>query len=284
MNLDATTLQRCMPRAPRTAVELYAPPLSAAAVEFGQDDPNRLAAALASAANESGQLSRFEEASYFGTPSDRIALIFGGRAPPLADLERWKAAGRDNFDVAFFDYVYGNLMGNDGQGYKYRGLGIGQITGRANCRAVGKAIGVDLVANPERMLDPVIGSRAFMAYLKINRVTDPAVDGSESGFLASVHRSNPGLAEDEFRTHHLARWREVRAGLGLDASGNPSAPSVRPMQAALNVWLLSLMLVEDNQTGPKTRGAIRLYQFANGLRVTGEADPGTRAKIGVPQC
>ncbi len=273
-------LQRCMPAASRAACEVYAPALQAAAVEFDLTDPHRLVAALASAANESGSLSKFEEASYFGTPSDRIALIFGSRAPAVALLDAWKQISKMHFDVCFFNAVYGGILGNNGQGYKYRGLGIGQITGHDNCAAIGPVIGIDLVDDPEQMLEPVIGSRAFFAYLKINRITDPAVDGTEAGFLASVRKSNPGLAESEFRTHHLARWREVRRGLGLEPETEQDR--LRRVQTALNVGEPAMaLLVEDGQMGPKTSARLRQYQAAHHLPVTGVADVATCAALGI---
>jgi putative chitinase len=288
--LDFTpdTLRRCMPRAPFVAAEAYAPAIAAAAVEFDLTDPHRLAAALASGANESGQLTKFEEASYFGTPAERMSLIFGGRTPDVASINAWKRLGQDAFDRKFFDHVYGGIMGNNGEGYKFRGLGWGQLTGHDNCKAVGDFINVDLVANPEAMRDdPVIGTRAFFGYLKLNRITDPAVDGSERGFLESVRRSNPGLNPDEFRAHHLQRWHEVRRGLGLNAAltGDPKADGLEMMrrtQAALNAALrLDVPLTEDGLYGPKTRGAIFVYQHERGLPVTGDPDKATLAALGV---
>lgn len=224
--LTAEILKRCMPNAPLAMCEVYAPAIWNAAVEFGQDHPDRLAAMLASAANETGQLNKFEEASYYGTPSSRIVYVFGARAPDVATLDRWKAEGRQSFDRNFFNAVYGRILGNNGEGYKFRGIGLGQITGRANCKQIGPVIGVDLEADPEQMLDPVIGARAFAAYCKINRTTDPAVGGTEAGFLESVRRSNPGLNADEFRTHHLQRWREVKRGLSGAAPKPPPATAV----------------------------------------------------------
>jgi putative chitinase len=278
--LSPDILQRCMPRAPRAACEIYAPAIAAAAVEFDLTDPHRLAAALASGANESGQLTKFEEASYFSTPSSRISFIFGMRAPSVETLDAWKAKGREAFDRLFFDHVYGGMMGNAGQGYKYRGLGFGQLTGHDNCKQVGAAIGVDLVAHPELMRDdPVIGARAFFAYLKINRITDPAVDGSEAGFLRSVRKSNPGLADSEFRTHHLARWHEVRRGLGITGA---QPVDVAALQRALMAAGFDLpQYGADGDFGLETRTALQRFQRANGLPVTGSPDKVTLAKLGV---
>ena len=74
----------------------------------------------------------------------------------------------------FFDMAYGHLgpkgkeLGNDkpGDGYKYRGRGFVQITGKATYAAVGKAIGKDLVSDPDLILkDPAVAAQATLAYL-----------------------------------------------------------------------------------------------------------------------
>lgn len=282
--LTPAILQRCMPQAPAPACEVYAPAIWSAAIEFGQDAPNRLAAMLASAANESGQLTKFEEMSWFATPWARAISMFH-YCPSQTNYEAWKGLGRAEFDRRFFDAVYGPMMGNRGQGYKYRGLGLGQLTGHDNDKQIGEAIGVDLVANPELMRDdPVVGARAFAAYCKINHITDPAVDGTEAGFLASVHKSNPGLDPTIFRTHHLARWHEVRAGLGLDVSGNPNAPDPKTALRLVQDHLLAAGFDPkgvDGLMGPNTRAALRAFQVAQGLTITGEPDDVTKAALGI---
>ena len=51
------------------------------------------------------------------------------------------------------NYIYANRMGNrdekSGDGWRYRGSGICQLTGHDNFYHAGKAIGVDLVVNPD---------------------------------------------------------------------------------------------------------------------------------------
>jgi len=54
------------------------------------------------------------------------------------------------------DKVYGGRMGNteDGDGRKYIGRGLIQLTGKDNYKALSDAIGEDLVANPQLVEEP----------------------------------------------------------------------------------------------------------------------------------
>ena len=55
----------------------------------------------------------------------------------------------------------GVRLGNTqpGDGFRFRGRGYVQITGRANYERIGRLLGVDLTGNPERALDPEIAYR-----------------------------------------------------------------------------------------------------------------------------
>lgn len=62
--------------------------------------------------------------------------------------------------------VYGNRLGNDAnEGYKYRGRGYFQITGKENYERMSKLVGVDLVENPDLVNDPEISEKILKAQI-----------------------------------------------------------------------------------------------------------------------
>lgn len=223
MFLTERQLQGIMRQATMATIAEWTPALRSAMAEFEINTKARAAGFLASVANESGELTRFQELGYSNTPNDHIVRTFGRRAPQPAELVLWKTMGRQAFDELFFNRVYDDRrvnigLGNDrdGDGYKYRGLGPLQLTGKANARWIGLLIGVDLVAKPELLLDPVIGARAAAAYWK-------AVGNNErldaGNFLGALVKMNPGLPD--FSPHEAFHRRAV-AVLAKEAKETPA--------------------------------------------------------------
>lgn len=172
MSLSEMQLRAIMPAARPDAITAWIGPLRDAMAVNAIDTDQRMAGFLASVANETGQLSTTDEASYFGTPYGRIAAVFGIAAPSLAQVTLWKTLGRERFDVEFFNWVYDDsnrgpyTLGNDqpGDGYRYRGRGPGQVTGKRNYRAVFKRMGLPEDSDPDLLLDPARGAAAFGQY------------------------------------------------------------------------------------------------------------------------
>lgn len=127
-------------------------PLDAAMTAFTINTPKRAAAFLAQAAHESIGFTRLQENLSYSTP-ERLMEVFKGRFTGLADAAQYlrqpeKLANR----------VYANRLGNgdtaSGDGWKYRGRGLFQLTGRANYMAAGDGLGTDYKANPDLVAEP----------------------------------------------------------------------------------------------------------------------------------
>lgn len=159
--------------------------------------PQAAVALTSVTAKESKGDAAKSEASYYATGKradgtemnslEQIKGIFkssmGDNAPnPLtqAELDEERSKGKESFDAWFFDRVYGpgtnagERIGNTepGDGYKFRGRGLIQFTGRANYAAASEFLFGDpnvLLNNPEILAeDPNLGARAAAWYLMRN--------------------------------------------------------------------------------------------------------------------
>lgn len=65
----------------------------------------------------------------------------------------------DKYDTGKLAKQLGNTPEQDGDGFLYRGRGDVQITGKANYLRFSKLLGVDLVNNPDKTLDPSISAK-----------------------------------------------------------------------------------------------------------------------------
>lgn len=132
--------------------------------------------------HESGLLERIEEGLSYS--ADRLCVVWPSRFPSLAS-----AAPYARNPEALANRVYGGRMGNTepGDGYKFRGRGVLQVTGRANYEVVGKAIGIDLVEDPDQLAEPTIALRASIAWWEGH-----IPDGIVGNVLLETKRVNGG--------------------------------------------------------------------------------------------
>ena len=123
MSITPQQLLQILPNAGPVA-GVFVPVLNAAMVHYQIIGPKRVAAFIAQIGHESGQLRYVKE-------------IWG----PTAAQAKYE--GRKDL---------GNTVAGDGS--KYRGRGLIQITGRANYMACGEALGLDLIKQPELLEKP----------------------------------------------------------------------------------------------------------------------------------
>lgn len=120
-------------------------PLNKAMAECYIDTPRRAAAFLAQIAHESAELTRLVENMSYSV--EGILRTWPRR------FTSETAAKYAHNPAALGNFVYANRMGNgneeSGDGYRYRGRGPLQISGRDVYHACGVAIGLDLIGNPD---------------------------------------------------------------------------------------------------------------------------------------
>jgi putative chitinase len=138
----------------RSQAERWHSPLLEAFIRFGINTARRQAHFLAQVAHESQGFNAFEENLYY-SPKGLLKIFpryFTEDEAAVYAFQPTRIANR----------VYGGRLGNgpeaSGDGWTYRGKGLIQLTGRANYRAAGKALGVDLEALPAAASEPRIAA------------------------------------------------------------------------------------------------------------------------------
>ncbi len=96
------------------------------------------------------------------------------------------------------------VLTQPGDGTRDKGRGPIQLTGRANCRSVGKALGLDLENNPSIAARPEVGFRIAAYFWKSHGLNALADSGN---FREITHRINGGYNGLAEREMYLARAR-----------------------------------------------------------------------------
>jgi putative chitinase len=155
----------------------FLPFLEDAMHEFEISTPARQAAFLAQIAHESGSL-RF------------LVELWG----PTASQARYETR-----------YDLGNVA--PGDGYKYRGRGLIQLTGRGNYKRAGDALGADLINEPELLGEPALASRSAGWFWKTHGCNELADAGLFEKITRTINGGLNGYAE------RLGFWEKAKETL-----------------------------------------------------------------------
>jgi predicted chitinase len=145
-------------------------PINIAMQEAGLNNKFAQIALLANIKKESNFKPISENMNYKNTALDRIRKIFGKRAARYDDaqLTQIKSSPTSMGELMYGkDTSIGQSMGNTepGDGFKYRGRGYIQLTGKNNYRFYGKKVGEDLVKNPDLANDPTVAAKISASYV-----------------------------------------------------------------------------------------------------------------------
>jgi putative chitinase len=207
---------------------------------------------------------------YFG-PGKRNAAEYAKNAEKIANY-------------VYMDEFRTSKLGNTqpGDGWRFRGRGLKQLTGRDNYTRFAKDY--DMTAEEAAVwVETKEGALASALWFwntnKLNAVADT---GNVAALTKKINGGDIGLADRQ------ARYAKAMAALGgkIDTSAPAAAPAastgvlrvgstghdVKRMQTALRI-------PSDGQFGPGTEAALKKWQAANGLTADGVAGPKTLAKL-----
>lgn len=98
----------------------------------------------------------------------------------------------------------GNTQAGDGK--RYKGRGPIQLTGRANYRTYGRAIGIDLESNPEIAAVPSIGLHTALEYWKSRKINALADRDDLTAVTRAVNGGTNGFEDRKRRLSELKGW------------------------------------------------------------------------------
>ena len=182
MSITTQQLLQILPSAGQV-VGVFVPVLNTAMSRYQIVGAKRIAAFISQVGHESGQLTRLVENLNYSADALRKTW------PSRFDVDLASAVARQVEQIA--NIAYGNRMGNTApsDGWKYRGRGLIQITGKNNYRACGEALGLDLIAQPELMEKPQHACMSAAWFWATNGLNTLADTGK---FDAITHRINGG--------------------------------------------------------------------------------------------
>jgi len=178
------------------------------AAKFGINTPLRLAHFLAQCGHESGGFRLTQENLNYSAKG--LNGIFKKYFPTEA-----AAAPYNRNPQKIANKVYSNRMGNgteaSGDGYKFRGRGYIQLTGKDNYTAFGKSIGVDMTVNPDLVASQyaLLSAAWFFTKNNLHKMADSgATDAVVISITKRVNGGTIGLAD---RIKHFKEYYHLLA-------------------------------------------------------------------------
>jgi len=181
--------------------DAWHPHLVAAMEKYQINTPLRQAHFLAQVGHESGGFTKVSEGLNYSESA--LLSLFGKRITPT----QAKAYGRNAEHAAnqtmIANIIYANRNGNgdvkSGDGYRYRGRGLIQITGRANYAALVKQLGVDVVANPDLLTGNKLAAESAAAWWKNHGLNEIADSDDVSRITRIINGGTNGLDDRKSR-------------------------------------------------------------------------------------
>lgn len=192
-------------------IEIWAEALQQAMTRFDIVSPVRASAFLAQVAHECGvtiMTTRVRLVENLNYSAPGLRSTWPARFPDDATAD---AYARQPEKIA--NRVYADRMGNgdeaSGDGWRYRGRGLLMMTGRANYRTAGEALGLDLEAAPELLEQPLPAALAAAQFWSTHGLNQVADAGDEAAFGRITRVINGGTHGLESRLQYWTQAKNV---------------------------------------------------------------------------
>ncbi|EOL9006636.1 glycoside hydrolase family 19 protein [Cronobacter sakazakii] len=170
---------------------------------YGIDTPKRQAHFIGQIGTESMGFQSVQESLNYSVAG---LAIFGSRLTAAQREQLGRKPGEKSLSperqAAIANIVYGGRYGNNlnGDGWKYRGRGLKQITFKANYEECGKALGLNLVDSPDLLLQDKYAAMSAGWFWKANGCNQFADAGDVNGLTRRINGGLNGLQDRIDRT------------------------------------------------------------------------------------
>jgi putative chitinase len=163
-----------------------------------------------------------------------------------------------------------------GDGPRYKGRGLIQLTGRANYKALGAALGIDLESHPLMAAEPVLSLKIACEYWKKKKINP---DCDRDDIITITKRINGGLRGLDDRRRYTSKAKAALARIeGIQLSG--AVPDPRPVlrrgsnseavgKLQTTLQKLGFPLAIDQDFGPASELAVMRFQADKKLEADG---------------
>jgi putative chitinase len=207
------TLQKLIAAGVKANVaETWLPFVQQACDRYQINTRNQEAAFIAQCAHESGGFTMLEENLNYSAAT--MSVVWPKRFAELGpDGKPKKDKGKNipnKFALALHrkpemiaNVVYANRMGNgpteSGDGWRHRGMGLKQLTGKDNQKRCGDALGVDFIKSPELLLTPKYAALSAAWFWSVNKCGPIADSGDFVALTKKINGGTIGLEDREKR-------------------------------------------------------------------------------------
>jgi putative chitinase len=197
----------------RDVAERWMPHVQNALARFGIESERQVAAWLAQTAHESGGYTMLVENLNYRAATMVVCwpkrfAVLGPDGKPVKGKDgkltpNKFALALERKPEAIANVVYASRMGNgpteSGEGWLYRGRGLKQLTGKDNVTRCGLALGVDLAAKPDLLLEPEWAALSAAWFWSVNKC-GPLADADDFvGLTKKINGGTIGLEDRQRR-------------------------------------------------------------------------------------
>ena len=257
--------------------------------KYGITSKRRVAHFLSQCAHESANFKRLEENLNYSAKALRAVFgrYFG--APPKRDADEYHRQPEMIANYVYMDEFRKYKMGNteEGDGWRFRGRGLKQLTGRDNYTKFGASIDMSAEEAAEYVSTPEGAVESACWFWDTNNLNDSADTDNVVKMTKRINGGRIGLEDRQERYINAMEVLGMSAEMAaeddsddiediLDDIGvlrkGSSGDGVKIMQEALGIDA-------DGVFGPGTERALKEWQAANGLTADGVAGPATFGKL-----